>query len=610
MRLIAALVSAIVIATFLAHPGVATPLKVEASLVLALSLVRPVFGLLAIAFVVPLGELVVPLIGAHPIRHADTLIVAFLAGWLGWRAAARDRAPAVSRQLGLALWIFGCLLVASVTTTALHLHRADPERARGLLTDVLFAYLVTDDPFGAHAAGNLLQGIGLLLAAADLSRRERRLTLWLPACLVASGVVVSVAASLLAFGIGTRETLARQLAVGLPRYSAAHGDVNAAGSSLLLLFGVGLGLAAEHRRLRILWLAASLAIAWGLVLAGSRTAFVAGCLVACIAGTVWLLRRASPKWIAMTLVAAAIVVVVGLVRAPAGAAGLEMRYGFTESSLRMIAARPLFGVGEGRYYTLSTLTLPPTLGWWYGRENAHNYFLQTAAELGVIGLAAFLWMVIAATIPAMTNAGRIVVRPAVAGCLAGAVAFLVTCLSGHPLLVPEAATPFWIVLGLMAGSQATADSQARRTWMPAAACAAALLMTVPFRPAPPNLRLSSGTDGFGPWGADERGFAFRAMHGFASLFVVNAIGEVEIPLRLERPSASGAVPVNIAVPGEPARQVRVTETWTRVNVPLPPADPLVQHVRINLAVDPVPGRTAAPQYPPVYVGQPRIVSTR
>ena len=612
MRLIAALVPAFVIAAFLAHPSVATPLKVEASLVLGIALIRPAFGLLAVALVVPLGEIVVPLIGAHPIRHAETLVVAFLAGWLGWRAAQRgDRSPAASGSLGLALWVFGCLLVTSVAATAVQLHRADPERLRGLLADLSFAYLVTDEPFGGHAAGSLLEGIGLLLAAADLTRRKRWLTFWLPACLVASGVIVSAASGLLAAGIGTSATLARQIALGLPRYSAAHPDVNAAGSCVLLLVGVSIGLAAEHRRSRIVWLLAAVVLAGGLFLAGSRTAFVAGCIVVCGAAAVRFLRGTSSKWIAIAAVAAAIVIVVGLVRAPAGAAGLGMRYGFTEASLRMIAARPVFGVGEGRYYTLSSLALPPSLGWWYGRENAHDYFLQTAAELGPIGLVAFVLMVVSASMPAVVAAGRIAARPALAGGVVGAIAFLVTCLSGHPLLVPEAAVPFWIVMGILAGSNtASRPTLGRTARIGALACAGVLLATVPFRPGPPSLRLPPGADGFGPWRTDEHGTPFRVMSDFASLFVVPSIAELEIPLRMDGATDNNPVPVNIALPGDPARQVLVRKEWSAVAVQLPPGDPLLSHVRINLAIDPEPGGTVTPKYPPVYVGQPRIVSTR
>ena len=57
----------------------------------------------------------------------------------------------------------------------------------------------------------------------------------------------------------------------------------------------------------------------------------------------------------------------------------------TRPALRMIGARPLFGVGVGQYYRTSPLFLSPQLAWTYGFENAHNYFLQIGGELGLVG---------------------------------------------------------------------------------------------------------------------------------------------------------------------------------------------------------------------------------
>jgi O-antigen ligase len=66
--------------------------------------------------------------------------------------------------------------------------------------------------------------------------------------------------------------------------------------------------------------------------------------------------------------------------------GVGYRSQFVQTSLRMIRARPLFGVGEGQYYPTSRLFLSPQLAWTYGVENAHNFFLQVGGELGVVGL--------------------------------------------------------------------------------------------------------------------------------------------------------------------------------------------------------------------------------
>lgn len=68
------------------------------------------------------------------------------------------------------------------------------------------------------------------------------------------------------------------------------------------------------------------------------------------------------------------------------------RFEIWSAAINMISSYPLMGVGQGEFYHLSSnisfsksefLRLN-------GGENAHNYFLQTLAELGLIGIIVFL----------------------------------------------------------------------------------------------------------------------------------------------------------------------------------------------------------------------------
>ena len=61
------------------------------------------------------------------------------------------------------------------------------------------------------------------------------------------------------------------------------------------------------------------------------------------------------------------------------------------SALRMGLNWPLFGVGQGLFYPLSALQEFSQSAYLVSRggENAHNYFLQTFVELGLIGLSTF-----------------------------------------------------------------------------------------------------------------------------------------------------------------------------------------------------------------------------
>ena len=58
----------------------------------------------------------------------------------------------------------------------------------------------------------------------------------------------------------------------------------------------------------------------------------------------------------------------------------------------MFAAAPAFGVGVGKYFDRSADFMSTDLRAIYGNENAHNYFVQQFAELGLVGGALFLWL--------------------------------------------------------------------------------------------------------------------------------------------------------------------------------------------------------------------------
>ena len=61
-------------------------------------------------------------------------------------------------------------------------------------------------------------------------------------------------------------------------------------------------------------------------------------------------------------------------------------------ALRMFAQFPLMGIGQGNFFHLSSILDFMGSPWitQTGGENAHNYFLQTLAELGIIGALSFV----------------------------------------------------------------------------------------------------------------------------------------------------------------------------------------------------------------------------
>ena len=71
---------------------------------------------------------------------------------------------------------------------------------------------------------------------------------------------------------------------------------------------------------------------------------------------------------------------------------LSSRIEIWAAALRMFFSYPLLGIGQGEFYRLSS---NPSFSRsyfleHYGGENAHNYFLQTLTETGLIGSAVFL----------------------------------------------------------------------------------------------------------------------------------------------------------------------------------------------------------------------------
>jgi hypothetical protein len=105
----------------------------------------------------------------------------------------------------------------------------------------------------------------------------------------------------------------------------------------------------------------------------------------------------------------------------------------------------------------------------------------------------------------------------------------------HPLLVREAAFPFWIVLALAivtAGSQPSTWRPRSRTVTIGLVVACVLVFaSVPFRLDIPPVRLPASQDRFGPWQTVWDGKRFREAAEYSSLFVGADVSALDIPLR-------------------------------------------------------------------------------
>jgi O-antigen ligase len=129
-------------------------------------------------------------------------------------------------------------------------------------------------------------------------------------------------------------------------------------------------------------------------------------------------------------------------------AALNQSFGYRaeiyHAALRMFSAFPLMGIGQGEFYRMSgfgSFSQSTFLGAING-ENAHNYFLQTLTELGLVGCFLFL---IALILPILKSGSMLMLRPAIFICSAIALGNIFA----HSLLVRENFFLLCCILGLL-----------------------------------------------------------------------------------------------------------------------------------------------------------------
>jgi O-antigen ligase len=584
--------------------NVATPIKALAALVLAITVVSPVAGFLSAVALAPLGHLFAVVISNNDFRISEVIVVAFLAGWL-LRGLDDRFGPRVPHAIG---WLTAAAVVASIAGSTWRLSRYPGELTRELDV-IVHAYYFFPDRIGLGAGARIVEGIAMAAAAVTFFRARPRLAVALPAVLAGAGAVVAAASVLLWYGVAPADIL-RQYATNRYRVAAHVGDANAAGSHFAMLACLTLGMFLYARgRDRAIWLALFAANATALWLTASRSAVVAAALAVILAAAWIVSSRLKSRTQALAIGAAVVVAIaIGAVpwfRSTASQLnrGTSFRVQFNATSWRMIAARPVVGVGIGQYYPTSTLFLTPELAWNYGSENAHNYFLQIGAELGVPGLVLFSAFIGAG----LWRAGRaLVIAPRdvrLLGVVSGVAAFVATCFVSHPFLIDEVAVPFWAQFGLLLGlggsilenhrlrARGEAAPRPRRSWLMTSAVAAVavyLVLAVPIRAMRRDIEppATQAVDGFYGWESGADGERFRWTELYSSVFVPAAVVHVDIPIRIPA-SVPGLKPVamTLSINGRTGSTTPATSTWTIVPVDVPAPQSPTRFTRVNLRVD-------------------------
>ncbi len=454
-----------------------------AGVIAALTVWRPSLGLVATIAVTPAGALLAP----APARGAELFAAAFGAVWLLslWHPLSRQPWP---RTLVIPAALYAMAIAGSWVGLVVSSAAGVPATA---LVPFLFHAIPSDHLVFSSPEPEtwvLLQattGIGLFLAAAGLTRDDPGLVRRLAWTCVAAAAGLAVA-TLIAIA---REWAAAGYATAfLARYAtgerfALHiADLNAAGSWYALVAITATGIAILSTAHRVTAIASLAVIGIAIWFTGSRSAYLAvtvGALVMAIGQRRW---PPTPKQVAAVVGLLAAVLLAGTIASDwrggdkgSTARSAQLRSQFLATSARMFASAPLSGVGVGRYFDRSPEFMSEELRTLYGNENAHNYFVQQFAELGVAGGALFVWLVVIVVRRGWKAARQS--GPEHLGLYAGVVGYLTTCVTGHPLLVPEAALPFWIAAGTVAGAGVGPVAGRHRlpAWIAAAAVAAGVI---------------------------------------------------------------------------------------------------------------------------------------
>ena len=595
-------------------------LKLAVAAVAVLSARRPADGLLVIAGLVPFGHVLVTSVWhAYPFALAEALVLAFLAGYLWRQRPGTLDASDPADHLAVPSRLYALVVLAScaVQYSVLQIWHDYPLRyaasfvdylATGYLTRVLDPRPFVDGRGFVWTAAMLLEGVALLRCASTLCRSQPALARRLTNVVIAAGAAVAV----LSFyeDVSVAWSLSQPIAstMAIRGGSPAIPSINTAGPYFMMLAFAAIGTALASRVYRFPSLMAVVICIGAMWLTQTRSAIVAG-LAVLAASAVWLAMARGVRLRASIAVAiacaAALAVGVSLVvyrpfyvfasgvnRWPAGTS-LHFRFLLSMTAWRMTLSHPFFGVGVGQYEQWFREFSSPELLAVHPINNAHNYFLWASAELGLVGIALFLWILGATVARCWTQLRVHELDYRFLGTFAGLVAFIITWAIGQPLAVPQVAYTFWIMLGLLAGSCTdTAPpvvSGRRHLLLTRIALAATVLLVVGSVPIRANraiddIDLSHVSYGFyNPGTADDRNFRWAGPH--ITFFMRQSVRAINVPLAAKLPDTPNGAEVSILVDGHPADRIMLSDRdWRDIRISAPHSER--RFWRVDLHVTP------------------------
>lgn len=375
---------AMALAADLAAPPVYLSAVVGILLLGAIALRFPVAGLCLLALSVPWASGYELPISGFPVTLTDFLVAALSVAWL---ISARERA-----------------LVEALTATWM---------------PFLLAFL------GAITLS--------ATQAADSHASLREIVKWLEVCVVyltglrfirSDRQLLAVVLAVLASGLTESALGYAQFAFQLGPDAFKHGPfLRAYGTfdqpnpyagflNMTLPFGLTLGALHPSRRVRTACLVSVLIILGAILVSESRGALIAGLFAAVVVlGSIWR-RAAAAAWLGLMAVLTGgllatfnlvpvspfvrVLTAVGLGNVSFGDVN-DTNFSAVEraahwlAGVRIFASHPLLGVGIGNYAVAYPAFHPR--GWYAPLAHAHNYYINIAAEAGIVGLTAYVLLV-------------------------------------------------------------------------------------------------------------------------------------------------------------------------------------------------------------------------
>jgi len=601
---------------------------------------KPEHGLLAVAVVTPLGLVLNRALDTDPIRTSESFVLAFLAGVMLRNIVSKTAKPDNSSTHH---WLYLLLLVVIGSCTAQLVTQQLWQNYPLAFVEQVFAYLATGyhGPVGdlriwirpanfEYIAITILFATGILLAVITETTigHQQQTARRLAAAMVLGVCIASLSSAILGgqvfetdadgFAVvqldsqedGVTRTFINMLTSNT-RWAGFTGKVSSASSLLVLVVGIAIGGIARFSRYSLLWIIGAVGMTTMLLLSGSRAALGAAIVTGTALYGFYLAKSSGHKRQYLTWNVLSVIVLIGIALIFRWEAlvnylptALQHRWGLMVTSARMLASEPLFGVGISQFYALSQQFSPDEFlilnnsTYLDARTNAHNYFLQVATELGFLGLLAFVLSLYG---PLRASWNHIKLRRnnrLLIGTFAGVICFLLTCLTGQPLIIAIVGYPFWIALGLLGAltnmaTQAqhgdvspSSQRTAQNTHRTHAIVIAGLLIVTTLTLAKASrdrhdIDLTRIDYGFYDWETDgglasvpfRVGTEYRWSRGRATIFLPEDTQQATIPLRAAAGFSGQATTVNIRANGHLIDSIVLEDNlWHQTVVPLTTSD--------------------------------------